>query len=184
MPRDKGFTLLELMVSLTIFVLFTGAFFSAWQQLQLGSADLASLFERDQNLYLSTLLLSRWLPPAGNHHQHLSQSGVTGGPNTLEVTGDIDGPSGFPDASLNQSFERIALRQRNDALQLRSGRGSFQSLIEGISDFQITPAASSTELTLESNAASLRNPEKENTRSVAARFFLWNYRINLFAKKP
>ncbi len=27
MPRDRGFTLLELMVSLAIFLLFTGAFF-------------------------------------------------------------------------------------------------------------------------------------------------------------
>ncbi len=150
----------------------------------MGSADLASLFERDENLYLGTLLLSRWVPPAGNHHQELLQSGLTSGPNLLEINSDIDGPSGFPDASLTQSFERTALQERNQELQLRSGRGFFQSLIKGISDLQVAPSAFSTELTLESNATTLLPREKENLRSISTRFFLWNYRTNLFAKKP
>lgn len=184
MGRNEGFTLLELMLSMSIFLVVMGSFFALWRQVQLGSADLVSLFQRDENLYLGTLLLSRWVPPGGNHRQEMAQSGISSTPDLLQVNSDIDGDSGFPDASLEQSFERLTLRERNRELQLRSGNGYFQSLIKGISDFQLDLSTCSVELRLEAGAATLLPTGEENLRIVSSRFFLWNYRPNLFAKKP
>lgn len=135
--EQRGFSLIELMLALTLGTIVLGALLAGLHQTQIWSGNLALLVQRDENLNLTPLLLTRWVSSVGNNlpvedGQSLEvQSGV------LTLRADLSGAAeGFPDGSLDDSFESISLRLEGGKLQLRSGAGSFQTVLEPMETFQ------------------------------------------------
>ncbi len=186
MPRSRGFSLIELLVSLALSALLTVAFFSMVNQFQQWNSNLHLVMERDENLRLTPLLLARYLSPAGNARWGHPWRGFEQQRNQLRIRSDLTGDDGFPDGSLGDRFERIDLRQRRTQLQMRINRGSYQPLLENVSAMEIT-AHSRFLLGLRVRAASSRpllvlgKPLEE---TLELDFLLWNYRPNLFAEEP
>ncbi len=137
MHKSKGFTLIELIISMLLSITLFLAFFSLFERFEIWTLNLNLMLERDENLWLSPLLLSRWITPAGNNWWTDSWTGLTIEPEEIGVSSDMEGPDGFPDSQLSSPFERITLRQRNSELQLKSGNGSFQPVLENISRLQV-----------------------------------------------
>ena len=65
MPTSRGFSCFEMMVASTLSGLVFLGFFVVLGQFQKGCSDLNLILERDSNLWLAPLLLSRWIAPTG-----------------------------------------------------------------------------------------------------------------------
>ncbi len=183
---ERGSTLLEMMISVLIGVTFMLAFLSVSRQFQVWASNLNLLLEREDNFWLTPLLLSRWIPPAGNQRWNQEWNGIEAGAGELEINADIDGSEGFPDSELNSSFEAIRLRHSNGNLQLKSGAGSFQPVIKNISGFEPLQAGPSLlQLTVSAvtDRAFLASDHVPLEQEVLI-FHLRNYRPNLFAEAP
>lgn len=186
MPRNSGFTLLELLVAVTLSLSLFLAVLALFQTFQVNTYNLELALERDENLWLAPLLLSRWVSPAGNNRWEESWEGFSTESGELRVNTDIDGPDGFPDGQLASSFEAIAVRGAATGLQLKSGKGSFQTLLKNISLLQLE----NQDLPLMRLRISARterpllNLNESLSSSTLAGFYLWNYRRNLFAEAP
>lgn len=131
--REAGFSLVEMMLALMLGTAVLGALLAGLHQTQLWGGNMARLARRDANLHLAPLLLSRWISSAGNNCSAAVeiQSGV------LTLHADLSGADeGFPDGSLDDPFESLSLRLQEGKLQLRSGSGSFQSVLEPIESLQ------------------------------------------------
>ena len=183
------------MIASSISIIVLAGFFSTIGVFQTGSSNLSLLLERDANLWLAPLLLSRWIIPAGNNRWNQSWSGVTIDTDRLELKSDIDGPGGFPDSKLSSSFEALALRSSNSNLRVQSNRGSFQPVIKNIVEFKcVTWPGSRGENSKESGLLSIRlktvtdrplsMTEEDLSVSTELLFFLRNYRSNLFPENP
>lgn len=128
--RSDGFTLIELLVGLLLSLLLLSMLFSLFNSMQRHILLLEGVFERDQNLMLAPLLLTRLIKPAGCHRSTGSSVELNG--RELTAQSDIDGNEGFPDGRLESSFEEIGLSAREGALRLRSGSGRRQPLVQHI----------------------------------------------------
>ena len=184
--RNAGHTLVETMIASSISIIVLAGFFSTIGVFQTGSSNLSLLLERDANLWLAPLLLSRWIIPAGNNRWDQAWSGVTIDTDRLELKSDIDGPGGFPDSKLSSSFEALVLRSSNSNLRVQSNRGSFQPLIKNIVDFKVDSKESGL-LSIRLSAVTdrpLSMIEKILPESTELLFFLRNYRSNLFPENP
>ena len=186
MRKNKGFPLLELMITLLVSTVLFGALFSISAQFQIMAANLTTLLERDENFWLAPLLLTRWILPAGNHRWQQEWDGFSVQAGQLRVNTDIDGPGGFPDRKLKNSFETIALRCRRLNLQLKSGSGTFQPVLKNIFAFDVdsqnTPLLTVNLSAKTDRPLSMTQDRLSDEQTVL--FFLWNYRPNLFAEKP
>lgn len=183
---DSGFSLLEVVLALTISAVLLTSFLTLFDSFQKWNSDLQLLIERDENLWLSPLLLSRWLGPAGNNRWTQSWEGFSSTSGEVAVNSDIDGPAGFPDAALAGSFEMLVLRHSGSTLQLKSGTATFQPLLKNVSGFSVD-GASLPLITIHLTAVSDRRLQGVNSDAVEAAvlsFYLWNYRSNLFAEAP
>ncbi|MFQ5741802.1 MAG: prepilin-type N-terminal cleavage/methylation domain-containing protein [Acidobacteriota bacterium] len=186
MLKGRGFSLLELLIALALSTLLALAFFSLVTRFQKWTSNLHLLLERDENLRLAPLLLSRYLKPAGNNRWELSWSGLSGQGEGLEIRSDMDGSEGFPDRRLESPFESVALRSQDNQLQLKSGQGTFQPLLKNISaldEVRLTPPTVSLRLTGVADWK-LTDADSKIPEPVALCFFIWNYRPNLFAEVP
>ncbi|MCH8016750.1 MAG: hypothetical protein IH917_09020 [Acidobacteria bacterium] len=183
---SKGHTLVETMIASSISIIVLAGFFSTIGVFQTGSSNLSLLLERDANLWLAPLLLSRWIIPAGNNRWNQSWSGVTIDTDRLELKSDIDGPGGFPDSKLSSSFEALALRSSNSNLRVQSNRGSFQPVIKNIVEFKVVSKESGL-LSIRLKTVTdrpLSMTEEDLSVSTELLFFLRNYRSNLFPENP
>ncbi|MFB3141230.1 MAG: type II secretion system protein J [Acidobacteriota bacterium] len=184
--RNAGHTLVETMIASSISIIVLAGFFSTIGVFQTGSSNLSLLLERDANLWLAPLLLSRWIIPAGNNRWDQAWSGITMGTDHIELKSDIDGPGGFPDSKLTSSFETLALRSSSSNLRVLSNRGSFQPLIKNIVDFKVESKENGL-LSIRLIAITdrpLSMIQESLLESVELLFFLRNYRSNLFPENP
>ena len=183
---SKGHTLVETMIASSISIIVLAGFFSTIGVFQTGSSNLTLLLERDANLWLAPLLLSRWIIPAGNNRWDQTWSGVTIDPDGLELKSDIDGPGGFPDSDLSSSFEALAVRSSNFNLRVRSNRGSFQPLLQNIVEFKVDSKENGL-LSIRLKTVTdrpLSMTQEDLPESTELLFFLRNYRSNLFPENP
>ncbi len=183
---SKGHTLVETMIASSISIIVLAGFFSTIGVFQTGSSNLSLLLERDANLWLAPLLLSRWIIPAGNNRWDQGWSGVTMNTDRIELKSDIDGPGGFPDSKLSSSFEALALRSSNSNLRVQSNRGTFQPLLKNIVDFKVDSKENGL-LSIRLSAITdrpLSMTQEDFSESTELLFFLRNYRTNLFPEKP
>jgi len=161
-------------------------FFVVVGQFQKGSSDLHLLLERDSNLWLAPLLLSRWIAPTGNNRWDQPWPGVAVQPGLLELNSDIHGKGGFPDSELSSSFEALRLRTSKANLQVKSGRGSFQPVIKNITGL-IFDSEQMPLIAIRLEAVTDRPPSSfEGNLLEAVEFFIFlrNYRPNLFREVP
>ena len=186
MHKSKGFTLVELIISMLLSVTLFLAFFSLFDRFQIWASNLNLMLERDENLWLSPLLLSRWIAPAGNNRWTDSWTGLTIEPEEIGANSDMEGPDGFPDSQLSSRFEKITLRQKDSGLQLKSGNGSFQPVLKNISSLRVD-SQNLPLINLQISAATERPLWALNeslSQSAVVTIYLWNYRPNLFAEAP
>ena len=184
--RNAGHSLVETMIASSISIIVLAGFCSIIGVFQSGSSNLSLLLERDANLWLAPLLLSRWIIPAGNNRWDQAWSGVTISTDRLELKSDIDGPGGFPDSKLSSSFEALELRSSNSNLRVQSNRGSFQPLIKNIVDFNVDSKENGL-LSIRLSAITdrpLSMTQEAFLESTDLLFFLRNYRSNLFPENP
>lgn len=186
MPKNDGFSLIELMIALLVSSFLFVGFLSVAGAGQRWSSHLVLLLERDANFWLSPLLLARWIMPAGNNREGQTWEGLSLQPEQIAINSDIDGPDGFPDDELSSSFEELVLRSANSNLQVKSGKGSFQPLIKNIADLRAAqPAVAFVSIRLQAAADRPLVPLGEPlSDSTELHFFLRNYRPNLFAEDP
>ena len=126
--HQRGSSLIELLVALFVGTLVAGGAFLCVLQFQKTADLLTNLLDRDGSLIVAPLLLERWIGPAGCHLDEAAQ-GVDLSESVLRVRADFNGPDGLPDGALDSSFESIEIRSSGSSLQLRSGSGNFQPVL-------------------------------------------------------
>lgn len=178
--RNKGFTLLECILALGLATVIGTASMMILIQIQKNVREISSSVERDENLRLSPLVLLQLVQAAGCA-QSEGWQGIEAEAGILTIRSDIDGPEGFPDQTLNQSYEILKLRFTGTDLQFKSGVGSYQPLFRLIEDFEFSYSGG-TELEIEVKGQKNSIFNIQETRSLPFRFFLWNYSRNLFER--
>ncbi len=185
MGKNSGTTLLETLVAIAVSGILFASFFTVFGQTQTVIANLNLLLERDQNLSLLPLLLSRWIPSAGNNRWSFERTGWSIEDGRLYLNSDTDGPSGFPDDRLGAPFEALIIKCEKGHLKLRSGRGGFQPMLKNISKWELTSAKGAIQIKI---SAELDRPylnwKDDGVERVDLDFFLRNYRPSLFPETP
>ncbi|MBI4444382.1 MAG: hypothetical protein HY645_00620 [Acidobacteria bacterium] len=185
MRRNEGFSLLEMILALFLSTGFLLAFFVLLREFQWGCADLALMIERDQNLQLFPLLVPRLLLASGNNRWNQGWEGLSESNGRVSSNSDMDGPEGFPDGALQNSFESIVLQHSGTDLQIKSGSSSFQPALKNISDLSSSGTLPSFSFTVEaSTGLPVRKTRRILSDAVRLDLYLWNYRSNLFAEAP
>lgn len=182
MPKNKGISLVEVMLSLALSLSAGLAMLTMVRQFQNWNSNLGLLMERDERLRQAPLLLGRHLTAAGNNSFDADWEGLEVFSEQIIVKSDLEGDEGFPDATLDGQYESIALRRQGDDLQLRSGGGRFQPLLKNIRGFEVTdwrPPLIQLRLEAETSAQ-LRDVGEKAVEQVELAFYVWNYRKNLF----
>ena len=177
--RQRGSSLLEVLIALFIGTLVSGSAFLCLHEFQKTADVLTSLLDRDRCLLLAPLLFERWVAAAGCGLTGAGQ-GLTVSGEVLQVRSDIDGPDGRPDGTLDQAFEAIDIRAAGRSLQLRSGAGSFQPALAGVVSVEFdreAPALLWIQLTAGSNH---RPGAGANVLRRPLAVHLWNLRPQLF----
>jgi len=185
-PKSRGATLIELLISLAIGCVILLAFLGAAVPFQTIAWDLSLLHDRDSSLCLAPLLFCKWISGAGNNRAGHSWDGVQQEGDTLHLKSDTEGQDGFPDGRLKESYESIALRVKGSDLQIRSEGGSFQPAFKNFAGLQVHRADDRLlSLTFEGRTdRSLLSTPAEGSKQVAFKVYLWNYRPNLFEETP
>jgi hypothetical protein len=180
-----GYTLLETLWALLLSVALLAAFLGATDNIQRWGMELNQLLERDRNATLAPLLLTRWVYAAGNNRWAGNWPGWSLESGHLQVRSDLDGPGGFPDRALNESYEDISLRHSGADLQLKSGDGSFQPVLKNTSAFRpdLSPPLVTLRLQMQTDQP-LRSTGAPGTTEFQLDLYLWNYRPNLFPEAP
>jgi hypothetical protein len=174
--------LLELLIVLAISTLLISNLMLAMNYLQLLSHDISLRCDRDRNLWIAPLLLVQWVAGAGNQHWNQKWNGVEIAGSVAHFRSDMEGPSGFPDSQLSDSYEDIALDQRGDSLAMKSGLGFFQPVLQRILSFETERLRDDLILLKWSGRTDhpLKTSGTVEAQSVVMKVHLWNYRENLF----
>ena len=184
MPAEKGVSLLEMMVVLALASTLSMALLLMARSVQIWSIHLNALLERDEDAELAPLILLRAVTQVGNNQALFSASPVDLTADLLSLRSDFDGSGHFPDGALRSPFESVQFRCRDGHFQMRSGSGSFQSILKN------TPQAGwswngSTSLNIQiTSSVPLVTLPEEAERELTMRFFLWNFRPHLFGAGP
>ena len=185
MGSSSGTTLLETLVAVALSGILFASFFTVFGQTQTVISNLNLLLERDQNLSLLPLLLSRWIPSAGNNRWSFNRAGWSIESGRLYLNSDTDGPSGFPDGKLRAPFEELVVKCEKGNLKVRSGRGGFQPILKNIRKWELTSVKGKIQVKI---SAELDRPylnwKYDGVEQVHLDFFLRNYRPSLFAENP
>ena len=180
--RSNGYSLLELLVVLTISTILISALILSFNYVQILAHDISLLTDRNGNLWIAPLLLVQWIAGVGNNRWNLEWDGMIVIEGMSLFKSDTDGKGGFPDQELSSSYEDIALRHREEVLSMRSGEGSFQPVLRSISSFETERLAGDLLLLKLSGRTDhpLKTTGEQNLESVEMKIHLWNYRENLF----
>ena len=185
MPKSDGFSLIEVLVSLGISSVALIAFLGAFDQFQIVNRDLTLLDERNSNLRLAPLLLTKWLTGAGNNRWKQKWHGLSTDGNTIDAQSDSEGPDGFPDKTLTESYETISVRHKGNDLQLKSKSGTFQPALKNVSRFEVKSDLPFLTLRLRGvTDRPLMTSRAPLESELELDLYLWNYRANLFAEAP
>ncbi len=173
-----GFSLIELMISLAISAVLMGALFTVCIRVQEMSAAISTSVENRSNQHLAPLLLSQWIKAAGmnmfgNPDEYLSIR-----TNEIGIKADIRGDDGLPDGDTNDSFEEISFRAHKEELKIRSGKGSFQPFLKGITGFEGSMDRDSLLTITLTNKEDFLNSFRPGLSET--RLLLWNTGNNLF----
>jgi len=180
--ETSGFTIIETMIALSLAGIVGSALLLMVVNLQKDVREMSLACERNENLRIVPLILSQTLQAAGCGVSY-QRLGLELLGEQISVRSDIDGPKGFPDRTLNQSYENLELRLNGSTLQLQSGEGSFQPLVLYVKKLTFDYRnQTDLKLEIEGEKRSIFNNEASNRYKL--RFFLWNYRRNLFEKGP
>lgn len=185
--NESGASLVEALLSMVIFLVVILGALGLVDRFQSLAWNLNLLQEKEANLSAAPLLLARWILPAGNNRFGANYIGISGDRDTLQVRSDFDGPLGFPDNSLSQSYESISLRRNGSDMQLKSGQGTYQPVLKNVSQLQFrTVDLPVLEVTLSGQVdrPTLGMAAPPIVDRTTARFYAWNYRKNLFAEVP
>jgi prepilin-type N-terminal cleavage/methylation domain-containing protein len=180
--QSKGFTLLELMGTLVISTVLLSALFLIFHRFQMQAGDMNLLAERDQNLRLVPAMLAQWIAVAGNNRWNQSWEGVSLDSSLITVRSDTNGNWGFPDGDLDESYEEISFRHRENNLVMRSGSGFFQPVLKNIETIEgekVRPDALTVRLIGSTNQP-LASTGMYSSEPFEVKIHLWNYRANLF----
>ena len=180
--KDKrsGFTLLELLIVMSVSVIVGTALITVVVNTQKNARELALACERNQNFRLLPLVFSQTVSSAGSGFVSAEQ-GVEANHEWLKIKADLDGPKGFPDGSLDQSYEDLQFRINNHSLQIKSGKGNYQPIVLYVETF-LTKHHGKT-LTIEITGEKRSFLNTDPTNQVSLDFYLWNYRPCLFEKE-
>ena len=176
---QRGSSLIELLIALFVGGLVAGGAFLCVHQFQRTADILTGLHDRDGTLVVAPLLLVRWTAGAGCEWEGPPPD-VTIEGEVLEIRADLDGPGGFPDGALDSPFESIAVRSARYSLQLRSGFGNFQPVLNGVESVEFslaTPALLGIDLRAFAPARLGTDPPAVDARCEV---HLWNRRAQLF----
>lgn len=185
MPRNRGFSLIELLVALALSVLLGLAMLTLMRQFLEWNGNLGLLMDRDERTRQGPLLLSRHVTAAGNNRWSGIWTGMRIAGDELRVASDITGEDGFPDGRLADSFETVALRCRSGQLQIRSGRSGYQPLLKNVREFQAerwAPPLLRLRLVLQTDRR-LRGVRSDSLEPLELDFHVWNYRRNWFEER-
>lgn len=189
MPRNraKGVTLVETLLSMVIFLIVFVAAVGLVDRFQSLAWNLSLLQEKEANMSAVPLLLARWILPAGNNRFRSDCVGIAGNAGRLDLQSDIDGPLGFPDNTLKQSYESISVRRNGSDMQVKSDRGTFQPVLKnvGLLRFRVQelPVIEvSMAGQLDRPTVLMGSPPVADQTSI--RFYAWNFRKSLFAEAP
>jgi len=184
-PKNKGATLIEALIALSIGPLLVVAFLGAVAPVQSLTWDLSALHDRDSTLCLAPPLLCKWISGAGNNRVDRSTC-VRADGNILHLQSDMDGSNGFPDGDVDESYESVSIRQNGSDLQIRSGAGSFQPAFRNVHSFHADLADSRLlrlALAADADKALIRVPST-GPKPITFDLYLWNFRPNLFGEVP
>ncbi|MBI3939490.1 MAG: prepilin-type N-terminal cleavage/methylation domain-containing protein [Acidobacteria bacterium] len=193
--RQYGFSLIELMISLTILTILSGSILVLVrenQQLYHGMQDYAAA---TQSARISLDLIARYVRQAGNNPLNATFSPLSYSENTLTIRSDLTGSQaaqspldsfGDPDKQLTAAFEQITVRYDSQTKQvlLDAGYGE-DTLAENIGqlrfDFYDSAGVATTDMsqvtqvaiTLEAVSA-LADPQtkKANSITLSTRVYL------------
>jgi len=178
---EWGFSLVESLLATAVSVLLFGLFLGALDQAQATVTNLTRLMERDRNLILAPVLLSGWILGAGNREWRRDGEGILIQSGILRIESDIEGNDGFPDGRVDGSFESLSIRCRDGHLQLKSGGGSFQSVLKQIRQWEIQMQGRSLNLRVTGAVSpGLMHWKMNGETTETIRYSLRNYRPNLF----
>lgn len=180
MRNEHGVSLIELLVALCIMSLLSVVFLQLLASFVTWTVNLNQILERDENLRLLPLLLGRQLPHAGNRAWSSAGEGISVAGGILSVQSDIDGPAGFPDGSLDSSFEDVQIRLFNDTIQLRSSTGGFQPLVKNASAFEASLGIRLVRVEVTATSQALFRVRRDSLDSIHIVYCLWNLRPELF----
>jgi len=180
-------SLVETLLSMVIFLIVFVAAVGLVDRFQSLAWNLSLLQEKEANMSALPLLLARWILPAGNNRFQSNCVGVSGNSGRLDIQSDIDGPLGFPDNTLKQSYESISVRRNGSDMQVKSDQGTFQPVLKnvGLLQFRVQELP-----VIEVSMAGevdrpillMRSPPVADQTSV--KFYAWSFRKNLFAEAP
>ena len=185
MPRNRGVTLIEALIALTVSSLLFVAFMAAIAPVQSLCWDLSALHDRDATLCLAPPLVCKWTSGAGNNRADRAAC-VRAEGGILHLQSDADGSDGFPDGDVKDSYESISIRQNGSDLQIKSGSGSFQPAFRNIGAFHADtadPQLLRVTLAAEVDKRLIRVPST-GRKLVSFDVYLWNFRPNLFEEAP
>ncbi len=177
--HQRGSSLLELLVALLVGTIVAGSAFLCIRQFESAADQWTAMLDRDRSLVVAPLLFERWIAAAGCGLAGTGQ-GLASDGTVLQVQADFDGPAGLPDGSLDDPFESIAIRSAGDTLQLRSGAGSFQPVMDFVPeiDFELnTPELVQIRWSAAAHARLGPDPPSIHRRIAV---YLWNRRPQLF----
>ena len=182
--REKGFSLIESLLATAASVLLLTLFLGMFDQTQTTVTNLTRLMERDRNLILAPVLLGRWILGAGNRDWDRAGDGILVQPELIRIESDLDGKDGFPDGRVEGRFESLSLRCRKNHLQLKSGKGGFQSVLKHVRQWEVQAAGRMLDLRLTGAVSPpLMHWKWEGETSQTIRYTLRNYRPNLFSPR-
>lgn len=180
----KGYSLLELLLVLSISTILISALMLSFNYLQILTHDIGLRADRNGNSWVAPVLLVQWIAAAGNNRWSHQWQCVIVEAGTSIFKSDTDGKGGFPDQELSSSYEDIALEHRDEALSIRSGSGFFQPVLRGISSFEIKREAENQLLLKWSGRTDhlVKTTGKQDVELAEMKIHLWNYRNNLFSE--
>ena len=178
---ERGFSLVESLLATAASALLFSLFLGVFDQVQTTVTNLTRLMERDRNLILAPVLLGGWILGAGNREWDRDGDGILIQSGILQLESDLDGKDGFPDGRVEGNFESLSLRCRTDHLQLKSGAGSFHSVLKQIRQWDILMEGRLLNLRLTGAVSpNLMHWKGDGETVETIHYTLRNYRPNLF----
>jgi len=179
--NSMGFSLVEILVSITVSTILLGILFTVCIRVENLTGRISEDLEKRTSLRMAPLLLSRWIKEAGMNLNVPGDEYLQAAGSEVRVKSDRTGNDGLPDGDTEDSFEDIRIRTINNELKIRSGNGTYQPFLRGISTLSASRQGREL-LSLELESGENRAGAGQTYR-IKAMLRLWNDRPNLFPKE-